>query len=278
MKPKCKATALVTGASSGIGLAVANALLGQDYVVYGTSRCVDKATLANPAINWLEMQGHTENGINTFVDKHEALLAGLEVLINNAGSASFGDLPDYTATTASELLHLLSIAPIRLTMAVFDPMRQRNRGTVINVSSLAALFPLPYMAGYCAGKAALSSFTRNLILTHGDAKPVLIDFQAGDFKTPFNKNMQRLQAPILNKPGSASDPTLPAWHKLEQHLNAAPPASIAARDMLRCIRRGRSGTVRSGGWFQCRLAPLAQRLLPQRLFQMCLRRYYGLTP
>ncbi|HYP15915.1 MAG TPA: short-chain dehydrogenase, partial [Opitutus sp.] len=67
-----------------------------------------------------------------------------------------------------------------------------------------------------------------------------------------------------------------AWRALEQNLQAAPPAARAAADLRRALLRQRGGTVRSGAFFQARLAPLLSRAVPATLRRMALARYFGL--
>jgi short-subunit dehydrogenase len=139
---------------------------------------------------------------------------------------------------------------------------------VVNISSLAAEFPLPYMALYSAGKAGLSALTRSLIITERAGGVQFIDCQPGDIRTAFNANMARREAL------SAAEER--AWRRMEANLAAAPGAERAAGDVMRALRRGRSGVVRTGSWFQTCLAPLGMRILPVAILIWAIRRYYRL--
>jgi hypothetical protein len=66
-----------------------------------------------------------------------------------------------------------------------------------------------------------------------------------------------------------------AWIALERNLQAAPPPARAAADLRRALRRGRSGTIRSGSFFQARLAPLFARLAPLPLRRAVTGLYFG---
>jgi hypothetical protein len=66
-----------------------------------------------------------------------------------------------------------------------------------------------------------------------------------------------------------------AWARLESNLQSAPPPARAAGDLRRALRRGRSGTVRSGSFFQARLAPWLTRLAPAWLHRAVTARYFG---
>lgn len=257
---------MITGAGSGLGAAFAKALSSSGYRVYGTSRRPAECA-GNPGVHWLALDASHPQALADFIREQAPLLRDLDLLINNAGASWFGDIVDQPHGEIGALLHLLLQAPIALSQAVLPGMRQRGSGTIVNVSSLAALFPLPYMAVYTAAKAGLSAFTQDLALTEGSGGVRWIDFQAGDFRTAFNRNLAH---------GKLNARQQQALIGLERAMAAAPAAEQAAFDLVRALRRQRSGTIRSGGWFQSRLAPLGWRLLPARCLHQLIRHYYGI--
>ena len=261
-------TALVTGASSGIGLAVARKLLQSGLTVYGTTRNPGREGL-DPDIRWLALEGSSADGLEAFVEENPELLANLDILINNAGSSLFGPIDALPIPELRKQLQLLLETPMELTRRVLPGMRQRARGAIVNVSSLAAVFPLPFMPSYSSGKAGLSGFTQSLILSERNTGVVIIDFQPADYRTSFNDNMQTHGA----QTGAAGR----AWQRMEDNLKAAPPPEKAAGNLVRRLARGRSGTCRSGGFFQAVVAPLGVRLLPKRLLMWAIARYYHLN-
>jgi short-subunit dehydrogenase len=260
--------ALVTGASSGIGRAIAEALLAAGVSVYGTSRNPNLPG-RNPAIQWLAFEGGQAGFVNAFAKDRRDLLTKIDLLVNNAGSGLFGEASQQQADDLQSQIQLLLEAPMALTLAVLPAMRERGRGCIVNVSSLAGEFPLPYLAAYTAAKAGLSGFTQSLMLTEADSGVQLVDFQLGDFRTAFNEAMAC--------PPALTEPEQRVWEHLEKHLREAPPPETAARDLLKAIRRGRTGIVRSGGFFQTRVAPLGLRLLPRACLLWTIRRYYGIA-
>jgi hypothetical protein len=110
-----------------------------------------------------------------------------------------------------------------------------------------------------------------LILDTRGAGVTIIDFRPGDFRTGFNRRMA-LSADI----DRLSPACARVWAALERNMSAAPPPARAARDLRRAVLRNRSGVVRSGGFFQARLAPAAARLAPGRVVRFLLLRYFGL--
>lgn len=260
--------ALITGASSGIGKAVAEALLEAGLTVYGTSRQPGAAE-RDPRIRWLTFDGEQESGVEALERVAENLLSNLYILINNSGSSRFGDLTSLNPDAPERQINLLLRAPVELCRKVLPGMRERGRGVIVNVSSLAAEFPLPYMALYTAGKSGLSGFTRSLILTERTSGVVVIDFRPGDYHTGFRRAMGDGAAL------TAGERVI--LERMERRMREGPAAAHAAKALMRAIRRGRSGTVVCGGFFQARVAQLGWRLLPRGLFLKVIRRYYGLA-
>jgi short-subunit dehydrogenase len=261
-------TAFVTGASSGLGTAFVEMLLADGVRVWGTAR--DPARLAArenffpAALDLADPVAAEQNFL------HAAAAAGgaFDLVIHNAGYGVFGSFAatDFAAWQAQ--LDAMMLATLRLAHAALRPMLDRRRGCLVNVSSLAAEFPLPFMSGYNVAKAGLSAFSESLAFETRGTGVKVIDFRPGDYRTPFNQAMHRSSA-------QPSEIEARAWRRLEANLLAAPSPARAAADLRRALLCGRSGTLRSGSFFQARLAPLFARLAPRALLRVALRIYYG---
>lgn len=260
------APALVTGASSGIGAAVARALVGCGYRVVGTSRREGLSVAGVERMVRVDLGDSA--AVTAFMEAEAALLGELGVLVNCAGAAEYGDLAWRSGAGMEAELQLLLGTPARLTAAVLPGMRERGHGWVVQVSSLAAVFPLPYLGVYSAGKAGLSQLTGSLALTESRGGVGFLDVQAGDFRTAFNERLG-------SGGGGAQAGRVRA--RLEALLEAGPEPEVAARAIVRALERGRSGRIRPGGWFQCVVAPVGARLLPWRCLLWVVRRYYGIS-
>jgi short-subunit dehydrogenase len=138
------------------------------------------------------------------------------------------------------------------------------------VSSLAAELTIPCMAGYNMSKAALSALAETLMDEARGPPVAIIDFRPGDYRTDFNRGME--QRGHLLTPRSA-----PVWARAEANLKAAPGVSRAAADLRRALARGRSATLRSGGFFQKHIAPLLTPF-PFRLQRWVRAAYFGNQP
>ncbi len=260
-------TALVTGAGAGLGAAFAAMLVEEGVAVWGTSR--DPARPLPAGVRPIVLELTDGASVERAWHQAEGESGGIDLLINNAGAGRFGPFLEATPADWERQFALLLLGPAALARLAARAMAGRGRGCVVNVSSLAAEFPIPFMAGYSAAKAALSSLGRSLLLELPGAGVTVIDFRPGDHRTDFNAAMAAHPHPVSSEPRVAR-----VWRALERTMRAAPPAERAARDLRRALRRGRGGTVRSGSFFQARLAPFLDRLAPEWLRLAVIRRYF----
>jgi short-subunit dehydrogenase len=146
-------TAVVTGASSGIGLAVAKLLVGKGYSVIGTSR---DASRVEP-VDGVEFRS-LDLGSLASIEAFGAGLPSVDVLVNNAGESQAGALEELPWDALQRLFDCNVLGAIRLTQMVLPGMRERRSGRIVMVGSMAASFPMPYRSSYSAAKAAIRTF------------------------------------------------------------------------------------------------------------------------
>ncbi len=162
-------TALITGASSGIGAAFARGLARSGYNLILVAR--REARLATLADEVAQTHAVTAKilvadladpaGVE-IVEDRVAGLNSLGMLVNNAGFGTTSRFVSIDPARTLEMIHVHIIASVRLSRAALPGMIARKRGTIINVSSLAGFVPLPGNATYCATKAYLNSFSQAL--------------------------------------------------------------------------------------------------------------------
>jgi uncharacterized protein len=160
-------TALVTGASAGIGRAFARALAARGHDLVLVARDADRlAELATV----LERDHHvtvaslpadllTAHGVATVVARLADDRPPVELLVNNAGVGAFGRFDDLDLEQQVAAIELNTVTVVRLTRAAVDVMARRGSGAVVNVSSIAGYQPTPDSAVYGATKAFVTSFT-----------------------------------------------------------------------------------------------------------------------
>lgn len=160
-------TALITGASSGIGEAFARRLAADGYDLFLVARSEDKLrSLCSELTAKHSIDADffaidlSKNGPDTAVfDETEKRGIEINLLINNAGFGSMGDFADLPLDRELEMIDLNIRALVGLTHRYLAPMRERKSGTVINVSSAAGFQPIPFMATYAASKSFVTAFS-----------------------------------------------------------------------------------------------------------------------
>jgi short-subunit dehydrogenase len=159
---------LVTGGSSGIGYAIAEAMLakGSSVVITGRRRDVLREAAERlrqgGRVEYVAADVSTEEGRKTTLEFTLKALGGLDVLINNAGGVRAGRLEDTSEAEIRAMIEVDLVAPILLTRAMLPVLRASGDGLVINVTSGIALVAAPFYATYAGVKAGLAKFGESL--------------------------------------------------------------------------------------------------------------------
>lgn len=166
-----KKTALITGAASGIGLAI-----GKDLAEQGCNVVLSDANFAaaQAAAEELHSQGlavfaqsldvTSEVDIAATVVKLEELGGYADILINNAGMQHVSSLEDFPVDRWKLLIDILLVAPAMLTRALLPLMRQHNYGRIINIGSIHSLVASPHKSAYVSAKHGLLGFSKTIAL------------------------------------------------------------------------------------------------------------------
>lgn len=261
-------TAFITGASTGLGRAFTEMLLAEGVKVWGTSR--DSARLAGLSAahpdHFVPLNLDLRDGVRAEAIFREADRAagGFSLVINNAGFGAFAEFDAADFSLWHEQLQVMLVNTARLTHAALRSMRgignngtrspaaATARGTIVNISSLAAEFPLPFQAAYNVAKAGLTALNESLMIETRGTGVVIIDFRPGDYRTDFDTSVRR--------PQTAPPPRVArAWQAFEKMMHSGPEPKFAAADLRRALARNRSGTVRTGRFFQAVFAPFIAR-------------------
>ena len=221
-------TALITGASAGLGRALAAALVSRQWTVVGDGR--DAAALDSAAreIGFTAVPGDVAD------PAHRAALAGacpeLDLLVNNASSLGVSPLPPLARYPLPELENVYRVnvfAPLALTQLLL-PALTAARGVVIDISSDAAVEPYEGWGGYGSAKAALDQVTAVLGVEHPDLAVYAVD--PGDLRTAMHQRAFPGED-ISDRPLPSS--AVPAFLRL---LDERPPSGrYRAADLLAAV-------------------------------------------
>jgi NAD(P)-dependent dehydrogenase (short-subunit alcohol dehydrogenase family) len=265
--------AFVTGASTGLGRAFAEMLLAEGVRVWGTSR--ETARLAGTAA------AHPGSFFPVALDLRDANAAvaafrtaeesagGFDLVVNNAGYGAFGGFAAADFAVWRDQLEVMLVHTAALAHAALPGMLVRGHGALVNISSLAAEFPLPFQPAYNMAKAGLSALSESLMVETRGTGVIVLDVRPGDYRTDFEGAVARL-------PGAEAPGARRAWAAFGKMMRSGPPPDHAAAALRRALLRHRSATVRTGRFFQAVAGPLLARLAPLALSRRIQTRYFGL--
>jgi short-subunit dehydrogenase len=163
-------TALITGASSGIGEAFARKLatLGRNVFLVARSEdklialCNELGRTNNIRAQYVVLDLSQSDAPSRLFEEAERRGLIVDLLINNSGFGSMGDFSQLELERELEMIHLNVRTVVELTHRFLQRMRQRKQGTIINVASTAGFQPVQFMATYAATKAFVLSFSEAL--------------------------------------------------------------------------------------------------------------------
>jgi uncharacterized protein len=194
MEPIKQGTALVTGATVGIGAAIAERLAreGMDLVLVARDdvrlEAVAKRLRAEHGVEVLAvpLDLSREQASVRLAERLRAERVAVEVLVNNAGAALVGAVADTEPARLRALVDLNAGAVAQLTALLLPDMLVRGHGSIVNIASTAAYAPAPYNAAYGASKAFVLSFTRALWAETNGSGVRVVAVSPGATETPMN--------------------------------------------------------------------------------------------
>lgn len=254
---------VVTGATSGIGEAAAYRFAGMG------ARVVCVARRKSAAFDSVCADLTDETQVQAAVDEIIAAYGRVDILINNAGGGISGPVEDAAPADVRRLFDLNFFGALCMIRAVLPHMRKQGRGVIINVSSVAAEFAIPFQAFYSASKAALSSLSEAL---RCEVSPFGIHVSCvlpGDVKTAFTASRQKSIAGAAY--GDRAARAVAAMERDERR--GMPPEKVAKA--IAAVAKRRDPPVKKvvGAKYKCFV--LLARLLPSRLINCILAKMYG---
>ena len=175
--------AIVTGASSGIGKCEKARLEEAGFKVYNFSR-----HNCEGGTNFIEVDVTDRDAVFAAVNKVVEAEGSIDLLVNNAGFGIAGAIETTPEELYKRQIEVNFFGAVNCTQAVLPHMRAQKSGRIINTSSVAAVFSIPFQAFYSCSKAAINSFTsalRNEVKAFGITACAVMP---GDIKTGFTKN------------------------------------------------------------------------------------------
>jgi len=261
--------AIVTGASSGIGRATANALQKARYRVFGTSRRAVSQRADD--VTMLACDVTDGASVATLVTDVLTTAGRIDLLVNNAGLGLVGATEESSIAQAQALFDVNVFGVIRVTNAVLPVMRRQGSGRIVNVSSVLGFIPAPYSALYASTKHAIEGYSESLDheLRSLGVRAVLVE--PAYTRTSFEENLTR------------PDQMLDVYASARASVGVALQNAVATGDtpgtVATTILKAASASVpkaRHTAGKMARNVSLLRRFVPQAAFDKSLRKQNGL--
>ncbi len=264
---------LITGASRGIGLALANEIANRGHIVYGSSRSWSES---DPALSFhsVTMDVNDDASAADAVQKVLDAEKRIDVLVNNAGISHVSSIEETPLEVVRGLMETNYFGVVRLIRAVLPHMRSQGFGTIVNVGSVGGKIAIPFQAHYCASKFAIEGLTEALWQElRGFGIRVLL-IEPADVRTGIYGSSTRLlegDSPYLD--------ALVRFHaekKKDMGDSADTPERVAAR--MADIIDSDTNALRHPVAKMAGLFVLARKILPDSVFLRIVRKSYRVDP
>lgn len=180
---------LITGCSSGIGLALARAFQLRDCIVVATARrALDVAALRQAGLHALPLDVTRAESITSVINSVQQEYGRLDILINNAGYGQFGALLDLEPDDLRRQFETNVFAPLALARAALPLLRQASSARIVNIGSASGILTTPFAGAYCASKAALHSLSDALRMELAPFGIFVITVQPGAISSRMGEN------------------------------------------------------------------------------------------
>lgn len=269
MSKNDRGVALVTGASSGIGLATALALADAGYRVFGTSR----KEVAGPGnVTMLTCDVTDEASVRNLVA--EVLRQGrLDLVVNNAGVGLLGAAEESSIEQVRRLFEVNVFGVARVANAVLPVMRDQKRGRIINMSSVFGLAPAPFNAFYASTKHAIEGYSESLDHEVRALGVRVVLVEPGATRTAFEENLTRADSPLrVYDDSRRTSETL-----MRRVVERGDAPEVVAATVVKAAT-ARKPKLRYSAGKQSRQVRFLRRFLPEAIVDKALRDFNGLPP
>jgi NAD(P)-dependent dehydrogenase (short-subunit alcohol dehydrogenase family) len=259
--------ALVTGASSGIGEAVAIAFVEAGYDVVGTSRN-SAGTVSPVGVTLLDLDVGSDDSVAALVDDVIGRFGRIDVLVNNAGIGAGGAAEESSVEQARRVFDVNFFGLIRMTKAVLPHMRAQGEGRIINVSSVLGFVPVPFGALYAASKHAVEGYSESVdheVRQHG-VRVLLVE--PGFTKTSFDANI----VPPAVSLAAYADDRRSAEAVLAESMVSGDEPSVVAATIVRAATDAKP-KLRYPAGRQAKQLTLLRRIVPTRTFDRQIHKF-----
>ena len=260
-------TAIITGASSGIGRETAEALAGAGFTVFGTSR---RAGTGSSKVTMLGCDVTDDESVKALVATVLERTGRIDVLVNNAGIGLIGGAEESSVEQVRALFDVNLFGAVRMINAVLPSMRQRGEGRIINISSALGFTPAPYSAHYAATKHALEGYSESLDHESRAFNVRVSLIEPAFIRSPFDQNS--LEPDLML---GEYDAVRAKYHAFLREVLPTADAPDLVADAVRQAATDRHMRRRYPVG-KARPLSLLRRLIPAKIFDKALRQQFRL--
>ena len=274
MEKENRRVVLVTGASSGIGLACAAHLAARGFRVYGTSRRAASASEHLGDVTMLTADVTDDRSVEQAVAKVLGREGRLDILVNNAGMGIAGPVENTSIEQAKGQFEVNFFGALRVCRAVLPAMRRQHSGYIVNIGSIGGLLAIPYQSMYSASKFALEGLSEALRMEVRPFGIRVVIIEPGDHKTALTENRQFTE---ISAAAEAYSPSFEAaLLKTAHDEQSGPGPEQIARLLYRIVNQQHPRLRYTIGPVPQRAVVWLKRLLPYSVVEYTMRSYYGL--
>lgn len=261
----------ITGASSGIGKAIATYLHSKKYKVYGTSRNPEK--VKDVPFSMVALDVLDVNSIKKAIEKVISLEGRIDILINNAGKGITGPIEDTPTNEMKANFDTNLFGPIEVMKAVLPYMRKQKSGLIINTTSIAGYMGLPFRGIYSASKGALELITEAINMEVQQFGINVVNVAPGDFAT--NIAAGRYHTPVFEH-SAYKEKYAENLALMDAHVDGGMNPEIMARAVEKIINTKRPKIHYKVGGGMEKLSIVLKRILPDKWYEKLLMNHYKL--
>lgn len=249
-----RGTAVVTGASSGMGREIAKSLAQNGFQVVAAARRMDRLkALAEEfeSVTAQEVDLSAPASLEAFCTYLGGLPEPVSLLVNAAGYSIRGAIEDVPLEAAKKMFEVNVFALMRVTQACLPGMRQQRKGTIVNISSMVGKFPFPMSGAYAATKHAVEGITDALRMEVRPFGIRVLTIRPGFVNTEFNEVANRLTGDLLARTDADYKPLYQASGEAigKLFVNATVPGpDVIAQMVLEAVLSDSPKFVYSGGF------------------------------
>jgi NAD(P)-dependent dehydrogenase (short-subunit alcohol dehydrogenase family) len=263
----------VTGASSGFGRAIAEALHERGWVVYGTTRAATDGRSPD-GFSMLTMDVTSDASVSQGVAKVLAEQGRIDALVNNAGMGIAGALEDTIIEEAHAQFETNFFGMHRLCRAVLPSMRAQGSGRIVNMSSLGGVVSVPYQGFYCASKFAVEAYSEALRMEVMPFGVHVSMIEPGDYSTGFTANRRMVAAAGADSPYAGRCKRAVTQFAKDESANA--DIGPVARKALALLESPKPGLRNPVANAVQRVLVALRPAMPHSLFEYLVMSIYGI--